>query len=513
MRRGAGGEGDGGGPGWTQLCLEPLGVWRWGPVTGLQFWCQGGRELGVPYSAGDKSQAAAAERAGVAGPLRPRHCGAPPPGLEPEIQKLIAQHKQEVKKLKSLHEAELLQVEARAAQRYGRQVEELREHLQQEKEALGRQERERAQQRCVRATAPETGWGGGHGGGRPWGGGRAAVRTCPAEPVRSLSFEEHVEQEQRALQQQRRRLYSEVAEEKERLGQQAARCPGRGGPGAAAAPPARADRTCRGPTGSGRSWRSGDSSWRRAAPPRAGRSGPSLRRGERSRSAGTRCAPVTPAPTPVPHPSLLTRAPHPVPPALWCPLHPHPPAAAGRWGHHVGGTVRPHPACQSGSHLERWAEPADPLPWSPAHPQASSYRGRGSTPALTALSAPQMEMKALKDQLEVERQTWAASCAQKEVRSGSASFLPAQPPTHQSRRHAVLLPWPPQGRGSRCHRGAAQGSVCLCANTGVQARRPGQARSTAEEAVSRPSLPPARALRVHARPASKLGHLAGGLPP
>ncbi|XP_039082475.1 centrosomal protein of 131 kDa isoform X2 [Hyaena hyaena] len=104
-------------------------------------------------------------------------------GLEPEIQKLIAQHKQEVKKLKSLHEAELLQVEAREAQRYGRQVEELREHLQQEKEALGRQERERAQQR----------------------------------------FEEHVEQEQRALQQQRRRLYSEVAEEKERLGQQAAR--------------------------------------------------------------------------------------------------------------------------------------------------------------------------------------------------------------------------------------------------------------------------------------------------
>lgn len=104
-------------------------------------------------------------------------------GLEPEIQKLIAKHKQEVKKLKSLHATELLQAEEHAAQRYSRQAEELREHLEREKEALGRQEWERAQQR----------------------------------------FEQHLEQEQRALQQQRRRLYNEVAEEKERLGQQAAR--------------------------------------------------------------------------------------------------------------------------------------------------------------------------------------------------------------------------------------------------------------------------------------------------
>ncbi|XP_031325175.1 centrosomal protein of 131 kDa isoform X8 [Camelus dromedarius] len=104
-------------------------------------------------------------------------------GLEPEIQKLIARHKQEVKKLKSQHAAELLQADERAAQRYGRQAEELRQHLEREKEALGRQEWERAQQR----------------------------------------FEQHLEQEQRALEQQRRRLHSEVAEEKERLGQQAAR--------------------------------------------------------------------------------------------------------------------------------------------------------------------------------------------------------------------------------------------------------------------------------------------------
>nr|KAF6455314.1 centrosomal protein 131 [Rousettus aegyptiacus] len=68
-------------------------------------------------------------------------------GLEPEIQKLIAKHKQEVKRLRSLHAAELQQAEERAAQRYGRQAEALREQLEREKEALGQQERERAQQR------------------------------------------------------------------------------------------------------------------------------------------------------------------------------------------------------------------------------------------------------------------------------------------------------------------------------------------------------------------------------
>lgn len=104
-------------------------------------------------------------------------------GLEPEIQKLIAKHKQEVRRLRGLHEAELQQREEQAAQRHLRQAEELREHLEREREALGQQERERAQQR----------------------------------------LEQHLEQEQRALEQQRRRLYTEVAEEKERLGQQAAR--------------------------------------------------------------------------------------------------------------------------------------------------------------------------------------------------------------------------------------------------------------------------------------------------
>ncbi|XP_059509638.1 centrosomal protein of 131 kDa isoform X2 [Stegostoma tigrinum] len=104
-------------------------------------------------------------------------------GLEPEIQKLIAKHKQELKKLKALHEAELLQSDERAAQRYIRQTEELREQLEREKEDLCQRERDLARQR----------------------------------------YEKQLEQEEQAIQQQRRRLYAEVAEEKERLNQQAAR--------------------------------------------------------------------------------------------------------------------------------------------------------------------------------------------------------------------------------------------------------------------------------------------------
>ncbi|XP_040845306.1 centrosomal protein of 131 kDa [Ochotona curzoniae] len=104
-------------------------------------------------------------------------------GLEPEVQRLISKHKQELRRLRGLHEAELQQAEERAAQRQLRQVEELRVRLEQEKEELGRQERERARQR----------------------------------------FEQQLEQEQLALEQHRRRLQAEVVAEKERLGQQAAR--------------------------------------------------------------------------------------------------------------------------------------------------------------------------------------------------------------------------------------------------------------------------------------------------
>ncbi|NWR06344.1 CP131 protein, partial [Paradoxornis webbianus] len=104
-------------------------------------------------------------------------------GLEPEIQKLVAKHREDIRQLKLLHEAELLRSDERAAQHYGRQAQELRGLLEREKEEQSQRERERARQRC----------------------------------------EQQLEQEEQALELQRRRLYAEVAEEKERLSQQAAR--------------------------------------------------------------------------------------------------------------------------------------------------------------------------------------------------------------------------------------------------------------------------------------------------
>uniref|UniRef100_A0AAR2K0D8 Centrosomal protein 131 n=1 Tax=Pygocentrus nattereri TaxID=42514 RepID=A0AAR2K0D8_PYGNA len=68
-------------------------------------------------------------------------------GLEPEIQKLISKHKQELKKLRVLHEAELLQADERAAQRYVRQIEELRQQLEKERDEQCQKERELAKQR------------------------------------------------------------------------------------------------------------------------------------------------------------------------------------------------------------------------------------------------------------------------------------------------------------------------------------------------------------------------------
>uniref|UniRef100_A0AAY5F366 Centrosomal protein 131 n=1 Tax=Electrophorus electricus TaxID=8005 RepID=A0AAY5F366_ELEEL len=104
-------------------------------------------------------------------------------GLEPEIQKLISKHKQELKKLRMLHEAELLQADERAAQRYIRQAEELRQQLERERDEECQRERELAKQR----------------------------------------FEKQLQEEENTLQQQRRRLYKEVAEEKEHLNQLAVR--------------------------------------------------------------------------------------------------------------------------------------------------------------------------------------------------------------------------------------------------------------------------------------------------
>ncbi|KAM4715450.1 centrosomal protein of 131 kDa isoform 2-T4 [Anableps anableps] len=104
-------------------------------------------------------------------------------GLEPEVQKLISKHKAELKKLRTLHEAELLQADERAAQRYVRQCEELRQQLETEKEEQCQRERELAKQR----------------------------------------YEKQLQEEELSLQQQRRRLYKEVADEKERLAELAAR--------------------------------------------------------------------------------------------------------------------------------------------------------------------------------------------------------------------------------------------------------------------------------------------------
>ena len=70
-------------------------------------------------------------------------------GLEPEIQRLIAKHKLEMKKIKSIHEAELLASDERAGQRYIRMTEELREQLANEKEAACARERELARQTSV----------------------------------------------------------------------------------------------------------------------------------------------------------------------------------------------------------------------------------------------------------------------------------------------------------------------------------------------------------------------------
>ncbi|XP_051523963.1 centrosomal protein of 131 kDa-like isoform X2 [Myxocyprinus asiaticus] len=104
-------------------------------------------------------------------------------GLEPEIQKLISKHKLELKKLRVLHEAELLQADERAAQRYVRQSEELRQQLEKERDEQCQKERELAKQR----------------------------------------YEKQLQEEENTLQQQRRRLYKDVSEEKERLTQIAAR--------------------------------------------------------------------------------------------------------------------------------------------------------------------------------------------------------------------------------------------------------------------------------------------------
>ena len=97
-------------------------------------------------------------------------------GLEPEIQKLINRHKGELAKVNNVHQAELLTADERAAQRYIRLTEELREQLEREKQEAIARERELAREK----------------------------------------YEKAIRDEQQSFVEQRRRLFTEVEDEKNR---------------------------------------------------------------------------------------------------------------------------------------------------------------------------------------------------------------------------------------------------------------------------------------------------------
>jgi 5-azacytidine-induced protein 1 len=98
-------------------------------------------------------------------------------GLEPEIQRLIAKHKMDMKRMSAAHQEELMKADERAGSRFVRQTEELREQLAREKEAACQRERELARQR----------------------------------------YEKQAEHDEIALQKERRRLRDEIELEKQRL--------------------------------------------------------------------------------------------------------------------------------------------------------------------------------------------------------------------------------------------------------------------------------------------------------
>jgi 5-azacytidine-induced protein 1 len=104
-------------------------------------------------------------------------------GLEPEIQRLISKHKNEIAKLKTIHEAELLTADERASQRYIRMTEELRDQLEREKEVAIARERELAREK----------------------------------------YEKSLREEEQSFNEQRRRLYTEIEEEKSRQAEIAAK--------------------------------------------------------------------------------------------------------------------------------------------------------------------------------------------------------------------------------------------------------------------------------------------------
>ncbi|CAF0875616.1 unnamed protein product [Adineta steineri] len=104
-------------------------------------------------------------------------------GLEPEIQKLIGKHKAELAKMKTVHEAELLAADERAAQRYVRMTEDLRDQLEREKESAIARERDSAREK----------------------------------------YEKAIRDEEKSFVEQRRRLYTEIEDEKNRQAELATR--------------------------------------------------------------------------------------------------------------------------------------------------------------------------------------------------------------------------------------------------------------------------------------------------
>ncbi|CAF4360887.1 unnamed protein product, partial [Adineta steineri] len=104
-------------------------------------------------------------------------------GLEPEIQKLIGKHKAELAKMKTVHEAELLAADERAAQRYVRMTEDLHDQLEREKESAIARERDSAREK----------------------------------------YEKAIRDEEKSFVEQRRRLYTEIEDEKNRQAELATR--------------------------------------------------------------------------------------------------------------------------------------------------------------------------------------------------------------------------------------------------------------------------------------------------
>jgi 5-azacytidine-induced protein 1 len=68
-------------------------------------------------------------------------------GLEPEIARLIARHKQELRNIKAEHEAETMAADERAARRWAVQAERLRQAHEEEKIRIAEIERQRAKEK------------------------------------------------------------------------------------------------------------------------------------------------------------------------------------------------------------------------------------------------------------------------------------------------------------------------------------------------------------------------------